>query len=54
MKELVRRLFWPYMVLEGGEIEAKAGSWKCRFLTWLYGEGELYTDGFTSWYPDEE
>lgn len=48
LKELIRRIIWILPI--EGEFKADKGSLKCRFLEWLYGNGEPEFD--ITW-PDE-
>lgn len=56
IKEAIRWLIWPIAVLMGGEFYAEAGTLKCRFFNWLYGDDEdaviPVSDGWV--YPDKE
>jgi hypothetical protein len=52
-KEAIRRVYFAlvYLGLADEEIEATTGTWKYRFLDWLYGNGEPM---FVTQLPDEE
>ena len=51
MKEIIRTLLYPVAVALGGDLYAVQGSLLCKFLTWLYGDGEPQHDGWI--YPDD-
>lgn len=49
-KNLVRYLLFVPLGFFGDGIKATPGTWKYRFLDWLYGNGE---PEFDVWFPED-
>jgi hypothetical protein len=56
MKEIIRRILWPFSLLEIEWVfKAREGTLWFRFMAWLYGEDEAFSaDPWTVQYPDKE